>query len=364
MVIPIRDFGSRLPQAGRIRLGQKGKSGPKAIAEFRFTAPIEAPLLKIAELYGGTPRPWSEPRSTDRYEIYTGAQEISVVLPPDPLDVTYEMWSKAGRARRCDGITCGIYVPTEEGADLVEVPCKCAEAKILDCKVKLRLNVILPEVRGLGLWRLDSSSEYAAREMPGIVEAITALDGGQGMVRALLRVEQRHGTKITARGVQTRHYNVPVIDFAASLDEIVAGGAKASVGPPPLSGLPAGADPVSPPQTGIGPTHATPTHDGRSGSEGGGEDAGHDGKPNGAPSPPRSSTHPPASPDDEIVDAEIVDDIEEVSEWLALLPVKDQNKILRQARSVAAELGEPIPANFEGITGRTLETIYRAIKED
>jgi hypothetical protein len=72
----------------------------------------------------------------------------------------------------------------------------------------------------------------------------------------------------------------------------------------------------------------------------------------------------PPDPDDVVIDAEVVEDevpIEEISEWLALMSPREQNKILGQARALADELGEPIPTTFEAITGRVLEVIWRSL---
>lgn len=325
-VVPIRDIDRRLPQAGRIRIGQKGPKGePQAIDRFRFTAPGRAPLDAIAEMYGGTPRPWAEARSNDAFELFSEASEIEVVLPPDPYEANYEMWSGQGNQRRCDGITCQLRIPGADGPEIAERSCMCAERGVMECKLKQRLNVILPDISFFGFWRLDSSSKIAAEELPGIVDAIMAMDGGRSMTRAILRVERRSHKVATKSGPRTKRYVVPVLGFAATLNEIAAGAARvsASVGAAP---------PVGPP-TGPGPRALSP-------GAGGYDD------------------------DHVVIDAEVIDDevpVEEISEWLALMSARDRTRILRQARELADGLGEPIPANFEAITGRVLEAIWRGL---
>jgi hypothetical protein len=337
-IAPIRDIGRRLPQVGRIRTGRPGNRGPVALSKFRFTSPSRELISKVAELYGGTPQAWDTPKSDDRYEVYSEAEEIKVVLPADAFDRNWELWDGPTIRRRCDNRTCVLQVPGPEGPEPTECPCICQQRGVRECEPVSRLNVILPNVRGLGTWRLDTKSWNAAEEMPGMVDAIQAIDGGRGMVRAVLRIEPRHRVIETTKGKQRRNFMVPVLDFDNSLDEIAAGAARVSAEAAPLG-----------PPTGPGPRELSPGAGGyRDENDLGDEEV--------------AAMWAEGEP--VIIDAEVVEDevpIDKISEWLALLSARDRTRILRQARELADGLGEPIPANFDAITGRVLEVIWRGL---
>jgi len=191
-IVPIRDLARRIPDAGRIRIGRKGPKGqPQKLDRFRFTSPDPAALEQVAAIYGGTVGPWSDPKAgAGQFELVTDARELRIALPPDPLGGTpiYEQWSGGGCQRRCDGEVCQTITEAVDGFDMVEVPCRCAAEGVLACKVTTRLSVLLPEIRFVGVWRLDSHGWNAAQELPGMVELIRSLQD-KGIVRGVLRVE-------------------------------------------------------------------------------------------------------------------------------------------------------------------------------
>lgn len=321
-IIPIRDIVHRLPQAGRIRLGDKTAKGyPRSLDKFRFTAASRSGLDAIAAIYGGTPRQWSEPKSDDAWELYSEASEIEVVLPPDGYDACYELWGGSSLQRRCDGVDCVVQVTGPDGPEPTERPCVCRAQGIAECKMKQRLNVILPDIDFYGFWRMDTSSKHAARELPGMAQAIVIVGEVTTMTRAVLRLEQRHDLIETTKGKQRRNFVVPVLGFAATFNEIVAGAARVSVER-------GAATSVGPP-TGVAPRELSP----------------------GAP----------PHLDDEIADAEIVDEDDpnaEVVAWASGLTARQRSRILSDARKLAVELGQPEPMNFEAISGQVLETIW------
>lgn len=188
-VIPVSEFG-RAPQQGRIRYGIRQNGIPRSILKFRFTSSDVTALNQIAELYGGTVKPWEKGQS----EVVSAVSEIPIVLPPDPLGdgAVYELWKGSTCVRRCDGVNAFVPVKTQEGADLVEVPCICSEQDALECKPTTRLQVILPDVRFAGVWRLDCKGFYGTQELPGMV-ALAQQFQGRGMSRAFLALEQRSG---------------------------------------------------------------------------------------------------------------------------------------------------------------------------
>jgi hypothetical protein len=216
-VVPIGENARRLPQAGRIRIGIKDKSkqGRRAINTFRLTSQDDSYLRAVASVYGGDVRPWADAKSPDRWELITQTNKMQVVLPPNPLSEWFELWTGGkGLERRCTGKRCDQLIDGHDGPERVEVPCICNRQGYLECKYKLRLSVILPEVSTLSTWRLDTSSENARAEIPGVVDIIESVQG-QGLHVATLRLEQR-----TSPG---HRFNVPILDIGMSYSELMAG---------------------------------------------------------------------------------------------------------------------------------------------
>lgn len=220
-IVPISQLSRRLPEAGRIRIGKKNGNRPVAIGEFRFTSHDRAALDQLAAMYGGTVKPWSDPKAAEgQFEVITDATEIRIVLPPDPLGGSpiYEMWGGGGCERRCDGVTCEVMVAGPEGPEPTEVPCKCDAAGEMSCKVTTRLCVVIPEIRFAGVWRLDTKSWNAAQELPGMVDMIQAAQA-QGMPYANLAV--RHRRSVVAG--KTSKFMVPVLGVPVSIEQLTAG---------------------------------------------------------------------------------------------------------------------------------------------
>lgn len=223
-VVPLRDLAMRLPTAGRIRLGKKGAKGqPMKLGSFRFTSTDRQAVEQIAATYGGEVKPWSDPKAgAGQFEVITDATEIRVALPPDPLggSPSYELWSGGGCQRRCDGETVEMLVAAQDGMDLQTAPCICDAKGELECKLTLRLSLLLPDIRFVGTWRIDTHSWNAATEIPGMVEVIRNLQD-KGIQRAVLRVEER----VQVLAGKTRKYPVPVLGLDASVEQLAAGSA-------------------------------------------------------------------------------------------------------------------------------------------
>lgn len=335
-IVPIGTSDRRLPQAGRIRTGEKTntRQGRKALDSFKFTTSKHGFLVPLAEKYGGTILPWNEPSSPDKWQLVTEATEIDVVVPPEPLTQSYELWDPDLK-RRCNGITCTVLVGAPDDADYQDVDCICARKGVLECSYKLRLSVLLPEVQSLGTWRWDSGSKNARQEVPGMVEAIAVLQD-RGFYNAKLRLEQRRQPR--------KVFNVLVLDTGVSIGSLVAGDTRL------------GSLPVTP-SPGMGELVRA--------SGGTGED---DFPLSDSP------VSPPSDPDDEIIDAELVSDeptdftkLEHVDPatgraWLDACTGHQRGKVLARARDIATELGEPLPMQFSGITSERV--IDRLVAEN
>lgn len=221
--MPILTLQQRLRELGRIRIGQKvatakGGTRPAKLDRFRLTSPSKELLDRVALRYGGTVTPWTPDGGAGQYEVITETTRIPIHVPPQPVSQYFELWSGGGCQRRCDGVT----------ELLKDRPCICGpDPEDRECKPTTRLNVVLSEIEGVGVWRLESHGYYAALELPGVAELLAQTGG---YVEAFLGLEQR----TAKRDGKTRHWMVPTIDLAITPAALMAG--AASVGTAVASG--------------------------------------------------------------------------------------------------------------------------------
>jgi hypothetical protein len=125
------------------------------------------------------------------------------------------------------------------------------------CKLVTRINVMIPDLPGLGVWRLDTGSYYAAVEI-GDTAHLMQMARQQGVfLPAQLRIEQRS----RVAGGQTKKFPVPVLEVLTTARQLVtgelaAGGMAAQLPPAPgeaTKAITSGAAPKRP-----GPDEAAP----------------------------------------------------------------------------------------------------------
>lgn len=217
--MPILDMQKRARELGRIRIGQvkptsSGKTRPAKLDRFRLTSASRALLEKVAALYGGQVAEWTPLNGgAQQWEVITDATRLPILVPPQPVSQWYELWSGGGCQRRCDG--------TRE--ILTESPCLCAQADERLCKPTTRLNVVLRDVEGIGVFRLETHGYYAAVELPNVAGF---LEQAGGYVQAWLVLEER----VVKRDGQTRRFMVPAIEIeGVTPGQLVSGKAPAAV---------------------------------------------------------------------------------------------------------------------------------------
>ena len=226
--MPIINLQRKLTEVGRIRLGAKSEKGaPTKLDKFRLTSKSRDALEAAAEVYGGTVKPWNGPDG-DAFELITTTNVLDVVVPPgNALSQWYEMWSGAGCQRRCDGQTETIS----------NRPCLCPadqtqrselSARGQACRPTTRLSVLLPKVKTVGIWRLESHGYFAATELAGIAELLQQVSATDRYLPATLRLEQRSARR---QGKLSR-FAVPVLEVGATVQEAieaVAGGSMPAI---------------------------------------------------------------------------------------------------------------------------------------
>jgi len=238
--MPILDLQRRLAEVGRIRLGEQvttrsGKKAPAKLTRFRFTSPSAELIDQAANLYGGTPNDWSAPSGPQR-EVVTEATSIPVLIPPGDMAFSqwYEMWSGGGCQKRCDG---RFDIQRDR-------TCDC-DPDARECKPTTRVSMVLPEMAGVGLWRVETHGFYAATELGATVELLQSLAPGR-LVPGRLRLDPRTVKRTVDGKPQTRNYVVPVLDIEGTMAQIGRGEVPVAIeapARPSLTPVPAAAIP-------------------------------------------------------------------------------------------------------------------------
>jgi hypothetical protein len=142
------------------------------------------------------------------------------------------MWSKGGCQRRCDSQTeqisggACLCPHATDPSDEKQVAAQALERSRLAslnppqaCKVVTRISVMIPDLPGLGVFRLDSGSYYAATEIGDSAELMQVARDKGVFLPAILRIEQRSRV---ANG-QTKKFPVPVLEVLATFRDIATG---------------------------------------------------------------------------------------------------------------------------------------------
>jgi len=179
-------------ELGRLRTGLTDGKRPMRSETWIVTSHAEHYVEAAAAEWGGTVEKWQPQGSgAAQFRVITQTTCLDAILPPgDPLSQSYEMWSRGGCQRRCDGMT----------EQLSDSPCLCIadygdnwyqQEKGDVCSAHTRLNVILPQMPDIGVWRMETGSFYAANEIAAHVDLIRTSTGGNIAVPIRLRMEQR-----------------------------------------------------------------------------------------------------------------------------------------------------------------------------
>jgi hypothetical protein len=212
----------------------------------RFTSQNRVLIDQIADLYHGTVSQWESPRGPE-WQVYIEDEEIDIIVPPSEQAVTtsYELWSAAGMQRYCDGETAKIPGSDEKHSCICDSQ---SPNETRACTIKARMNVWLPKVQTLGVWRLETGSWYAAGELTGMVDMLLrASKMLEHAVTAKLRLDRR----VIKRDGQTFRFNVPIITPVGDVAHILTAATPANqIGQArPVQERPALPEVVTPPDT-------------------------------------------------------------------------------------------------------------------
>lgn len=223
--MPIIDLQRRMRQLGEIRIGRVVDTGrtsqktgrpimrPEKLDRFRLTSASRPLLEEVAALYGGTVQPWTPANGgPQEWEVFTDVDRLPVLVPPrEPVTQWYEQYRGSKCVRRCDGVT-------EQKSDQ---PCLCDPDKRA-CQITTRLNVMLRDVPGLGVWLLTSHGYYAAVELPEVAQFLATT---RGYVDAWLAMEEK---QVIRDDGEVARFMVPKLDVAVTPAQLLAGESSTS----------------------------------------------------------------------------------------------------------------------------------------
>ena len=204
----------RLAEVGRIRIGETkvskgGKTYPSKLDRLRFTSASRNLLEQVAQAYGGEVREWTPANGgAQQWEVITDTDRVPVIVPPASVSQYMESWSGGGCQRRCDG----------ETELLSGEACICNRTEQMLCKPTTRLSVMLRDIPGLGVWRLESHGWNAAAELPDTAEFLARAGG---YIPASLYLKPQRSV---ADG-KTRDWMVPALEVeGVTPAQLLAGG--------------------------------------------------------------------------------------------------------------------------------------------
>lgn len=245
----VLDLQRRSYQSGRIRLGAQVKTGkqdrngkdimrPVKLDTLRFTSPSRPQVDAAAAAWGGNVVPWDN-RGRREWDVVTKVSEVMVTIPPADaaLSIWYEMWSGGGCQRRCDSqreqrsggpCLCPHASDPDDADEADRMARERARLSKLNppqaCALKTRMNVVLPDLPDVGVWRLDTAGFYAAGELLGKAELMELCRDRNLFLPARLWIDHR----VDVVGGQTRKYPVPVLEILKTFRQVATGELEAA----------------------------------------------------------------------------------------------------------------------------------------
>jgi hypothetical protein len=213
--MPIKGISDRvrLPRLGKIRLGIMVEDNRSS-----FPQPVDYFVCPevVQELFGEKPR------------------ELPVMFPSEDEESWasqyYRCYSRShGLVCKGDGETASALVDKYTGhlaskysqrTELKQINCspdRCAAYASGRCRRVMNLQFMLPDVPGLGIWQLDTSSYYSICNINAGIKLVKSLCGHIAMVSLLLRlIPQR-----TNPGGAGKTVHVLSLDMAGTITELM-----------------------------------------------------------------------------------------------------------------------------------------------
>ena len=205
--MPIRGLSDqrRLSRLGKIKLGivvQEPGKNPYPRATDYFVCPVE-----VREVFG------DKPTSLD---VMFPVENAAVIFPQ-----MYKAYKASGLYCAGDGSVARRW--SEQGT-LLERECPCDLLKAGECKPIATLNIVLPAVRGLGVYQIVTSSPRSIVAINSALDTFAAAFGGLRGIPFVLKLEPEQTQRWDERRAQMVKTTVHVLrlDSPHSMNEILA----------------------------------------------------------------------------------------------------------------------------------------------
>lgn len=216
----------RMPRLGKIRLGIT------KIKEVPGKGPVEYPAeVNYFILDPETPLETERTNLLKDFEKLFGKEpkQIRIMLPPGELDVVFpQFYKRYGKSTslqcRGDGVqaTCskpeyaeGLKVTGKTDGGQLTVEClgrECPYYKDKSCTEVGTLNILVPELKGAGVWQITTGSFHSIVNLNSCMEYIRAMVGRFHMIPLLL--ERREQEVVEPGGKVRKHYIMHInLDF-------------------------------------------------------------------------------------------------------------------------------------------------------
>ncbi len=235
------------PRVGKIRLGEK------VAATSRTGSAIERPSAIDYFRVDGTDEVTSPESAASFHEVY-GEQPRSIrcqIPGRSPDDVFEGAWRLYGARKLkviCDGETCDERTAT---GGWLSQPCLCkaqgiplkkpnGTANDKHCKLNWTLNVILPDVAGVGVWQIDTSSDISIARVSRWLQMMANVAGDLMLLDFTLNLVP---VSVTPDGRTKTVYVLEPRAVSSTPRELLTGGGR------PAPALEAGTEPspITPP---------------------------------------------------------------------------------------------------------------------
>jgi hypothetical protein len=208
--MPIKNLSDvrRLPRLGKIALGVKkttNKEG-KPCAPYPTECDYFVCPDKVKAVFGDKPK------------------ELRIMFPVSNTEVFFQQWYKCygASALKCKGDGEKAFTWDEENGGMKEVPCPCPELAGGGCKQIGTLQFLLPEVPGMGVWQVTTSSKASIIDVNSSLDFIRAVCGRAHMVPLILKREKTEMTRTEGgKPKKSTHYTLKVdLDGNATLKQL------------------------------------------------------------------------------------------------------------------------------------------------
>jgi len=177
--MPIKGVSERrrLPRLGKIHLGIKALSQKSGV-----TYPKAVDYFVVAE-DGNTPA-----NMVEAFKKVFGEQPkaLNVMFPTEDEAQFFQQWYK--RYGQTKGLLCkgdgDTAMEVQQGGEMVEKKCPCVhlhgdpEKNVKKtCRMVANLQFLLPEVKGVGVWQIDTSSYNSIVNINSSISMVKALCG-------------------------------------------------------------------------------------------------------------------------------------------------------------------------------------------